>query len=167
MSDSVSQVSMEGKPLGGRTSFSASTWWPHYWTLLKSMTSLISSCLQCDKHMHRHAHTGAWAPTHTHTHKPGRSKMCWCCLNSSGEAMLTVYSVPHQKEAMGPNSLCSSIRNWWRLPALPMSFKFPFLHATIKCFWQHFLSTFCQSHLLKTISTFTKRYNQKQREKQN
>ena len=57
----------------------------------------------------------------------GRSKMAACCLNSSGEAMLTTIFGPNQNEAISPNWSCNSMRNSCRLPAFPISPRFPSL----------------------------------------
>ena len=58
---------------------------------------------------------------------PGRSNTAECCLNRSGEQILTTSSCPIQNAVMSPYCACRSRRYSCRLPARAKSAKFPSL----------------------------------------
>ena len=53
--------------------------------------------------------------------------MWFTSFQYSGEAKLTTYFLPHQKPTILPYFSCNNIKYSWRLPAFPMSRRFPIL----------------------------------------
>lgn len=83
----------------------------------------------------------------------GRSNTFWCCLKSSADAMLTTSCGPIQKEAMGPNRWCRSMRNSCRLPALLISARLPSLPTT-QSLSRKPITNACQENLSRHLKVF-------------